>query len=106
MGSTQGRYDQIANYAATLAEINIAIGGKPPAVYFDEVKNQCDGAAKKHGGITSMGDFKENLAEHCIPEGILGPLANDYDAFLAERRKLMAAKIIESFGCLRHEATG
>jgi hypothetical protein len=64
----------------------------PRSGRFDEVKNQCDGGAKKCGGITSMAEFEENLAEHRIPEGILGPLANDYDAFLAERRKLMAAK--------------
>ncbi len=70
------------------------------------MKNQCDGGAKKYRGIASTADFEENLAAHCIPDGILGPLANDYDAFLAERRKLMAAKIFVSFGRLRHEAAG
>jgi len=99
-GLGPGVYNQIANYAVTQTEINIAIGDKPPSVYFDEVRNQCDGGAKKYGGITSMDDFKENLAQHCIPEGILGPLAGDYDAFLAERRKLMAAKIESYFNVL------
>jgi len=99
-GLGPGTHNQIANYAVTQAEINIAIGHKPPSVYFDEVKNQCDGGAKKYGGITSMDDLKENLAEHCIPEGILGPLANECDAFLAERRKLMAVKIKSYFNVL------
>jgi len=99
-GQKPRRFNQIANYAVTQTEINIAIGDKPPSVYFDEVKNQCNGGAKKYGGITSMDDFKENLAQHCIPEGILGPLADDFDAFLAERRELMAAKIKSYFNVL------
>jgi hypothetical protein len=62
----------------TLVETNIALDDTPPSVYFDEVKSQCDGGAKKYGGITSMAGFKEHLVEHCIPEAILGPLANDH----------------------------
>jgi hypothetical protein len=96
-GLNRGRHNQIANNTGTLAEINIAIGDKPPSVYFDEVKSQCDGGARKCGGTTSMADFKANLAQDCIPEGILGPLAIDYDAFLAERHKLMAGKIKSYF---------
>jgi len=57
-GLGPGAYDQMASYAVTQTGINIAIGDKPPSVCFDEVKNQCDGGAKKYGGITSMADFK------------------------------------------------
>lgn len=40
-----------------------------------------------------MDELKENLRQHCIPESIFNHLAEDYDQFLEERRKLMAAKI-------------
>src|SRR5690348_14171906 len=36
-GLSRGRYNQIANYALTQSEINIAIGHKAPAVYFTEL---------------------------------------------------------------------
>jgi len=93
-------YNQIANYAVTQSEINIAIGDKPPSVYFEELKSQCDGGTRKYGGITVMADFRENLAQHCIPEAVLGPLATDYDTFLRERRLLMAAKVKRYFEVL------
>ncbi len=99
-GLGPGAYNQIANYAVTQSEINIAIGDKPPTIYFEELKNQCDGGANKYGGITALGDLKDNLAQHCIPEEILGSLANNYDAFLAQRRRLMAAKIQNYFNVL------
>ena len=44
-----------------------------------------------------MDDLQENFRQHAIPEGILNSLADDYDLFLQERRKLMAAKIKEYF---------
>lgn len=34
----------------------------------------------------------ENLAAHCIPAEIFGPLAGDYDQFLEQRRALTARK--------------
>ena len=44
-----------------------------------------------------MEELKENLSQHCIPDEILGSLAENYDAFLEERRKLMAARIKSYF---------
>jgi len=92
-GLSRGQYNQIANFALAQSEINIAIGAKSPAVYFADLLNQCDGGKKKYGGITDLAELKENLRDHSIPEGIFNSLADDYDRFLEERRKLMAAKI-------------
>jgi hypothetical protein len=99
-GMTRGRYNQIANYALAQSEINIAIGSKSPSVYFQDLVQQCQGGKRKHGGITDLDELKENLREHCVPEGIFGDLAESYDKFLDERRKLMAAKIKTYFARL------
>ena len=99
-GANRGRYNQIANYALAQSEINIAIGDKAPAVYFKELVEQCQGGKKKYGGITDLADLKANLVESCIPVTILDGEAQDYDAFLEQRRKLMAAKIQTYFKTL------
>jgi hypothetical protein len=99
-GLSRGRYNQIANYALTQSEINIAIGDKPPTVYFDELMSQCKTGEKKYGGITDLVELKENLSQHCIPERVFESLAEDYDAFLEGRRKLMAARINRYFKIL------
>jgi len=92
-GLNRGQYNQIANLALAQSEINIAIGDKAPKVYFNELLEQCHGGRKKYGGITDLDELRENLRTHSIPEGIFGSLAEDYNQFLQERRKLMAAKI-------------
>ena len=99
-GLQRGHYNQIANFALAQSEINIAIGAKAPKIYFDDLLRQCDGGKKKYGGITNLDDLKENLRQHSIPEGIFNHLADDYGAFLDERRKLMAKKIQEYFNML------
>jgi hypothetical protein len=96
-GLQRGQYNQIANYALAQSEINIAIGTKPPKTYFNELLEQCQGGKKKYGGITNPDELKENLRVHCIPEDIFNHLADNYDQFLEERRKLMAAKLKEYF---------
>jgi hypothetical protein len=99
-GLSRGRYNQIANYALAQSEINIAIGAKAPAVYFQELLEQVNGGPKKYGGITSEQELEANLREHCVPEAIFDGLAEDYDQFLDERRKLMAEKIKTYFATL------
>ena len=59
-----------------------------------------DGGKKKYGGITDLDELKENSRQHCIPDDVFNGLANDYNAFLEERRKLMAAKIRKYFNKL------
>lgn len=99
-GLNRGRYNQIANYALAQSEINIAIGDKAPAFYFKELRDQCQGGKKKYGGITDLAELKANLTENCIPVSILSDEPHDYDAFLEERRKLMAGKIKTYFKTL------
>lgn len=92
-GLTRGQYNQVANYAVTQSEINIAIGNKEPKVYFTQLVEQCQGGAKKYGNIDHLTELQENLHMHCIPAGVEQMTVVDYPAFLVERRKLMAAKI-------------
>lgn len=100
LGLQRGKYNQIANYALAQNEINIAIGAKPPHQYFAQLQQQCQGGPKKYGAITDLEELKENLHQHAIPVGIFDALAEDYDAFLEQRRKLMAAKIRRYFSTL------
>lgn len=90
---TKGTYNQIANYVVAQSEINIAIGAKPPASYFKELAEQCDGGAKKYGGITDKAEMAANLVSNCVPVSMLNGEIKDYSEFLEERRKLMALKI-------------
>lgn len=90
---TKGTYNQIANYVVAQSEINIAIGAKPPTKYFKELAEQCDGGAKKYGGITDKAEMAANLAMNCIPVAMLDGEIKDFGEFLEERRKLMALKI-------------
>ncbi len=90
---TKGTYNQIANYVVAQSEINITIGAKPPADYFLELAEQCNGGAKKYGGITDKAEMAANLAMNSIPAGMLDGEIKDFGEFLEERRKLMALKI-------------
>jgi hypothetical protein len=100
LGMKKGQYNQIANYAITQSEINIAIGDKPPEVYFKNILKQCSGGRKVYGGIVDSDELASNFAMHCIPEGMENRAAEDYDGFLEERRKLMAQKIKRYFKSL------
>ena len=99
-GLARGRYNQIANYALMQSEINIAIGAKPPATYFAELRAQCSTGSLKYGAICDRTELEENLQQHCIPLGIFDALASDYESFLAERRKLMSMRMKEYFSKL------
>lgn len=93
MDMTRGKYNQIANYVVAQSEINIAIGAKAPAIYFKDLAEQCNGGAKKYGGITDKTEMAANLATNCIPDLMLDGEIKDFGDFLEERRKLMALKI-------------
>ena len=92
-GKSRGEYNQIANYAVTQTEINIAIGNKEPKNYMGKVLEQCEGGDLKYGNITSLRTLKSNLRDHCIPEGFEFMTVADYEEFLKARRVLMAQKI-------------
>lgn len=93
MSLTKGTYNQIANYVVAQSEINIAIGAKAPVNYFRELGEQCNGGAKKYGGITDKAEMVANLAMNCIPVAMLDGEIKDFGEFLEERRRLMALKI-------------
>lgn len=99
-GLPKGKYNQIANYAVTQTEINIAIDDTPPEVYFAALQEQCVTGKPKYGGITNPDALRENFREHCIPEGLPGALGKDYDGFLNARRILMAKMMKEYFSKL------
>jgi hypothetical protein len=82
------------------SEINIAIGDKPPEVYFKILAGQCRGEKKKYGGITDEKEMRENLRVHSLPESLLDGEIPDFDEFLNQRRKLMAQRIRTYFESL------
>ena len=92
-GLTRGQYNQIANYVYTQSEINIKIGNKPIEKYLQEVKEQCNGGILKYGGITNFDLILENLKQNAVPKNIFEMTMDDYQEFLAQRRKLMAQKM-------------
>jgi hypothetical protein len=99
-GLSRGRYNQIANLAVTPSEINIAIGDKEPAHYFSQLKEQCEGGARRYGAITDLIEMKANLEMHCLPSSLLDGEIPAYDDFLLMRRKLMAQKMKSYFALL------
>ncbi|HAL94030.1 MAG: DUF262 domain-containing protein [Pelolinea sp.] len=99
-GLERGQYNQIANYAIAQSEINISIGDKPPKQYFAELWEQVHGGRVRYGGITEEELLFQNLESHSIPLDVFNSLADDYDQFLVERRKLMANKIRDYFNSL------
>jgi len=99
-GLTRGQYNQVANYAVTQTEINIAIGDKAPEVYLSQVFEQCNGGKKRYGNITEVNELKKNFRMNCIPDGAERMSVADYPGFLQERRKLMAQKVKKYFESL------
>lgn len=66
----------------------------------EELLNQCETGRPKYGAIVQKDELFENLSAHCIPQGIFDDLADNYEEFLEERRKLMAEKIKKYFKML------
>jgi len=99
-GLARGRYNQIANFVLAQSEINIAIGDKAPEKYFAELADQCNGGKRKYGGITDAAELRANLRMNCVPETMIDGEIPAYDAFLDQRRRLMAQKIKAWFEAL------
>jgi len=92
-GLDRNKYNQIANYVYMQSEINIKVGNKPPSEYFTTVKDQFQNANLQVSGISSEAQLQQNLAMNCVPSEIMDMAIDDYDVFLASRRKLMAQKM-------------
>ncbi len=87
------KYNQVANYIYLDTQVNKAISDDAPCVYFMRAKQQCVTKEIVLGNISDAELLAINLAENCIPDGIDTMDVSSYDAFLLERRKMMAALI-------------
>lgn len=92
--------NQIANYVLTETGINIAVGSKAPAEYMGHISEQAATKALKIGEIDDIADVRASLQQNAIPESIFTVRADDYQAFLIERRILMAQLIREYYVAL------
>lgn len=90
---SQTKYNQVANYTYLDTQVNKAISDDAPQVYFGKILNQCETKVVEIGNIVDREELSENLKENAIPENIISMTAEDYDAFLVERRRMMAAMI-------------
>lgn len=89
----KSKHNQIANYTYLDTQVNKAISDDAPSIYFRKVFEQCKTKQLIYGNIVDLDVLRKNLRENCIPEDIVEMEKSDYDAFLNERRKLMAQKI-------------
>lgn len=105
-GLSKSKYNQIANFALTQTEINIAIKDRAPSIYFSEIWDQVNGGKLKYGGITSESVLRNNLITNCIPMALLDEGEMDYELFLSDRRSLMAARMREHFLNLGNVSAG
>jgi hypothetical protein len=99
-GLARSQYNQIANYVVAQSEINISIGNKEPATYFGQILDQVNGGPQRYGNIIDPEELKANFEMNAIPQDIHHLGVDDYPAFLAQRRQLMAAKIRKYFESL------
>ena len=90
-------YNQVANYTYLEKKINIAVSDDAPCDYFTCELEACRAGAGTYGGIQDEEALLVNLAANCIPDGIFEMTAEDYEDFLAQRRRLMAVKIRDYF---------
>lgn len=90
---TKGRYNQVANFTYLDTQVKKAISDDAPDVYFGRIKRQCETQALEIGNISTMEDLKKNLEENAVPEEVLNMTVSDYDAFLRQRRILIAEMI-------------
>lgn len=91
--NAKGRYNQVANYTYLDTQVNKAISDAAPCDYFGAIIEQCKTKNVQIGNITDEAELTENLAENAIPATVIHMDVKDYDAFLVERRKMMAAMI-------------
>ena len=89
----KSKYNQIANYTYLDTQVNKAVSDDAPNIYFRKALKQCETKQLIYGNITDLDVLRKNLKQNCIPEDIMEMEYLDYDAFLNERRKLMAQKI-------------
>ena len=90
------KYNQVANYTYLDTQVNKAISDAAPNEYYGQILEQCRTKDARIGNITDEDELMRNLAENAIPSRVVEMTVEDYDDFLAERRKLMA-EVIEKY---------
>lgn len=92
-GLSRSKYNQVANYVYVQQEVNIKIGQTAPASYMSAVLDQCETGTARYGAIVRLADLRANLQANCLPDDLQAYQPENFDAFLTERRRLMAQKI-------------
>lgn len=92
-GLDKDEYNKIANFVYLRDDVNKKLDDDAPKVYMGQVMN-FDGAFNSE--ITNSDELTNNLRENAIPAIITESDINNYDSFLAERRKEMA-KLIKDY---------
>lgn len=92
-GLLRGKYNQVANLVYVQQEVNIKIGHTAPVTYMADVFAQCEKGEARYGAIALPEELKANLTANCLPDNLDDYLPENFDAFLAARRRLMAQKI-------------
>ena len=87
------QYNQVANFVYTEQATNIKVGMLTPQDYIAKVMEQIQSGVFDISTIDSRKGLEENLWLNDIPSVLYKATHLDYDNFLIERRKLMAAKI-------------
>ena len=95
-GYTPKQYNQVANYAYTEQPTNIKIGMLPPKDYMQKVKNEIATGVLNITSVDSETILADNLVQNEVPLDFHNYEQLDYEAFLAERRGLIA-KAIKTF---------
>lgn len=87
------QYNQVANFVYTEQATNIKVGMKTPQDYLAKVEAQIQDGVFDISTLDSTIGLEENLVLNDIPKTLHKATHADYNDFLVERRKLIAAKI-------------
>ena len=97
LGLRRAQYNQVANYAYTQQEINIAIGNEQSQKYIKKLVRQTKTKKPRYGGIISMVTLRKNFRENAVPLEFLSGNLFEYEDFLVARRECMADAIKEYY---------
>lgn len=93
-------YNQVANFVFTEQSTNIKVGKLPPAEYIAKLKEEIKQNKVNLTSITAIDELNNNFKQNNIPTSLANSTFENYNDFLAERRKLMAKRIKEYYNNL------
>jgi hypothetical protein len=97
-GYDKSQYNKIANFVYLRNDINIAVSDKAPKNYMGDIVD--DQGAKYHSNLQDEVDVKANLRDNAIPDLVLAADSDQFEAFMDQRRDLMAKMIHEYYRSL------